>query len=129
MGQQQPGMVVQPGGMQGMGGAQQGQMMGQQPRPGMMPQINMGQSWQMSGQQGMMGQQGQMMMTPGNHVMMSQGQGMTMNVSGTISQPGQPGMVMTGGQRMMMIPNMTQQVHLRNGLTDLKPDNNINMLR
>jgi len=122
MGQQQPGMVVQPGGMQGMGGAQQGQMMGQQPQPGMMPQMNMGQSGQMSGQQGMMGQQGQMMMTgqqgqmmmtPGNNVMMSQGQGMTMNVSGTMSQPGQPGMVMTGGQRMMMTPNMTQQVRMQ----------------
>merc|ERR1719402_1312438 len=44
----------------------------------------------------MTGQQGQMMMTPGNNVMMSQGQGMTMNVS-----------------RMMMTPNMTQQVRMQ----------------
>ena len=93
-----------------MGGAQQGQMRGQQPQPGMMPQMNMGQSGQMSGQQA------QRVMTPRNNVMMSQGQGMTMNVSGTMSQPGQPGMVMTGGQRMMMTPNMTQQVQRRNRL-------------
>ena len=71
-------MVVQPGGMQGMGRAQQGQMMEQQPQPGMMPQMNMGQSGQMAGQQGMMEQQGQMMMTPGNNVpqrMMGKGPG------------------------------------------------------
>merc|ERR1719402_2152817 len=52
-------------------------------------------------------------MTPRNNVMMSQGQAMTTNASGTMGQPGQPRMVMTGGQRIMMSINMTQQVRMQ----------------